>query len=124
MGTGSDKDKDPSGIAYRHAYTVLDAQELSDGTKLIKVRNPWGRERYFDDFADTPKSNAWKNYPDFPGYHEADDGSWWTTAEIYQKSMDYTTGNPDVRDEKMSYFALFDINGKFESKIEMTSSEE
>ncbi len=38
--------------------------------------------------------------------------------------MNWTSGNPDVRDEKMSYFALFDINGKFDSRVEMKSEEE
>ena len=89
---------------------------------MLKVRNPWGNELYFDDFADTPKSEAWNNHPDFPGYHEADDGIWWTTAEIYKKSMFWTAGNPDVQDEKMSYFALFDIKGKFDKRITMTST--
>jgi len=91
---------------------------------LLKVRNPWGHEKYFGDFADTPKSDRWNDHPNFEGYHEENDGTWWTTAEIYHRAMSWTSGNPDVRDEKMSYFALFDINGKFEKRVEMTSDEE
>ena len=97
---------------------------LDDGTRLLQVGNPWGREKYHDDFADTPKSEAWTKHPNFNGYHEANDGIWWTTAEIFHGAMRWTTGNPDVRDEKMSYFALFEIDGKFETDIELISEVE
>ena len=44
-----------------HAYTVLEAKELTQGpkkgTKLIKVRNPWGKEKYNGPWSD--KSDLW-----------------------------------------------------------------
>ena len=44
-----------------HAYTVLEAKQLTKGpkrgTKLIKVRNPWGSETYNGPWSD--KSNLW-----------------------------------------------------------------
>ena len=40
-----------------HAFTVLKAQELSNGVKLIKVRNPWGREKYHGPWSD--ESELW-----------------------------------------------------------------
>ena len=35
-----------------HAYVVLGAKELSNGLKLVKMRNPWGKERYQCDYSD------------------------------------------------------------------------
>lgn len=40
---GSDKDVSPMGIAFGHAYSILDVWEL-EGIKLIQIRNPWGSE--------------------------------------------------------------------------------
>jgi len=31
------------GIVTRHAYSVLECVQTSNATKLIKIRNPWGR---------------------------------------------------------------------------------
>lgn len=33
-----------NGLVQGHAYAVLGAYELSDGTRLIKTANPWGRD--------------------------------------------------------------------------------
>lgn len=42
--SGSDQDQNANGISFNHAYTLLGAYELSNGTKLLKVRNPWRSE--------------------------------------------------------------------------------
>ncbi|KFA77633.1 hypothetical protein S40288_08776, partial [Stachybotrys chartarum IBT 40288] len=34
-----------SGITEGHAYTVMEARTLKDGTRLVKLRNPWGKIR-------------------------------------------------------------------------------
>ena len=49
--------KDDLGIAYAHAYSVLGTEQLSNGQKLIMVRNPWGKEDYIGDWSD--KSKLW-----------------------------------------------------------------
>ena len=38
---GSDTNVNDMGIAFGHAYSILDAFEV-EGNKLIQVRNPWG----------------------------------------------------------------------------------
>ena len=35
-----------------HAYTLLGAAKLSNGTKLLKLRNPWGKEDYEGPWSD------------------------------------------------------------------------
>lgn len=34
------------GLVNHHLYSVIGAVELSNGVKLIRMRNPWGREMY------------------------------------------------------------------------------
>lgn len=49
--------KSPLGICSGHAYTVLSVLTLSDGTQLLKIRNPWGTENYNGPWSD--KSELW-----------------------------------------------------------------
>lgn len=43
------------GLIEGHAYSVLGAYTLNDGgkkIKLVKMRNPWGSEKYHGDWSD------------------------------------------------------------------------
>jgi len=40
----SDQIRNEVNLAKNHAYTVLGVKTLSNGTKLIQIRNPWGSE--------------------------------------------------------------------------------
>ena len=44
-GKGDDSKVNAYGLAMSHSYTVLQVKQLSDGTKLVKIRNPWGSEK-------------------------------------------------------------------------------
>lgn len=35
-----------------HAYTILGTYTLSNGVQLVKIRNPWGREKYHGPWSD------------------------------------------------------------------------
>ena len=41
----------------QHAFTVIGIHTLSTGDKLVKVRNPWGKESFRGDWSD--KSSKW-----------------------------------------------------------------
>ena len=41
------------GIVFNHAYTILSAVELADGTRLLKLRNPWDSDKYTGPYGDT-----------------------------------------------------------------------
>lgn len=59
------------GLVSGHAYSLLDLVQLSDGTKLAKVRNPWASERYTGDWGDS--SSKW--------------------TEAFKKEVNFTKGN-------------------------------
>jgi len=40
------------GLPGAHAYTLMGTATLSDGTKLLKMRNPWGSEVYTGPYSD------------------------------------------------------------------------
>ena len=40
-----------------HAYVALKAIELSNGARLVQIRNPWGSEQYKCDYSDS--SDKW-----------------------------------------------------------------
>ena len=95
QGTGSDKDQNSLGVPYSHALTILGSVKLSDGTKLLKLRNPWAKETYFGPWSD--KSDEWTaKYKEEAGYVDEDDGIWFISAEDYYDSFKFTSVNPDV----------------------------
>ena len=40
------REKNSCGLSTGHSYVVLSAKKLSNGERLIKLRNPWGEESY------------------------------------------------------------------------------
>jgi len=40
----SDQQTNEYGVPYSHAFTVLSTVELEDGTRLVRIRNPWNEE--------------------------------------------------------------------------------
>ena len=96
MGNGSDQEQNEIGVAYAHAFTVLGTVRLSDGTKLVRMRNPWGSETYHGDWSD--KSSLWtEQYKQEAGHVESDDGMWFISAKDYHESFYFTSVNPDVQ---------------------------
>ncbi|KAL8658462.1 MAG: hypothetical protein Q9202_007556 [Teloschistes flavicans] len=66
--------REEHGIFRRHSYPILEARELEDGIRLLKVKNPWG-------------SDGWKG--------PWSDGSEEWTAERMTR-LDYTFGNDGI----------------------------
>ena len=85
-GTGSDKDTNDKGLPYMHAFTINGTVKLSDGTKLIKIRNPWGSEWYEGPWSDS--GNKWtEKYKEEAGYVDSDDGLWFISDSEYLTSF-------------------------------------
>jgi len=45
------------GLQQGHAYVALNAIELSNGARVVQMRNPWGSEKYKCDYSDM--SDKW-----------------------------------------------------------------
>ena len=50
------------GLAMGHAFTILGTKQITDKRdgsiiQLVKIRNPWGMERYHGDYSDN--SDKW-----------------------------------------------------------------
>ena len=74
-------------IPENHAYTILKTVQLSDGTKLVRVRNPWAsNEQYNGGWSDD--SDRWtEQFKQEAGYVKADDGMWFIDARNYHESF-------------------------------------
>lgn len=70
-----------SGILPGHAYTLIDAAQLSNGVQLLNIRNPWGNFEWTGDWSDTSPlwTDALKAEMESMGYDMTprDDGAFW-----------------------------------------------
>lgn len=81
------------GIVKGHAFSVLDVVELKKNGrvtyKLVKLRNPWGSEKYYGPFSD--KSSKWDEDPSYRrqagGVKEANDGVFFLPYNIWAMTM-------------------------------------
>ena len=70
------------GLITGHAYSVLDFKELSNGVKLVQIRNLWNNERYTGPWSDS--SSLWTpQLKREAGYTDADDGKFFMPADLF-----------------------------------------
>lgn len=50
-----------NGLIGNHTYSLISTHILTDGTRLVKVRNPWGRSEWTGAFGDADE--YWDNNP-------------------------------------------------------------
>ena len=79
---GSDRNTSDLGIVQGHAYSILDVVH-TDGHRLVKLRNPWGRGEWKGDWSDesplwTRRMRAKLHFDDV-----ADDGVFWMTVQDF-----------------------------------------
>jgi len=78
-GTGKTYD----GAAAGHAMTVLGVVKLSNGTKLVKMRNPWGHYDYHGPYS---KASDWTAADKkVAKWSSAEDGIFFTPVANYKK---------------------------------------
>ena len=103
FGTGSDQDQNEVGLAYSHAFSILETVTLSTGDRLLGLRNPWGQETFNGTWSDT--SDAWTDELREEANHLSnDDGKFFISIEDYLKYLEYTTINFDVTEAYQAYF--------------------
>lgn len=69
-----------------HAYSMLGAVKLSNGQQLMKMRNPWGKERYKGPYGD--KDSRWTAaLKREAGWTDANDGVFFIPMTNFKRSF-------------------------------------
>lgn len=76
-----------NGLVTGHAYTLLDSHKLSNGQRLVKMRNPWAFQEYKGDWSDS--SSKWTEAfkKEVGGVVNSNDGTFWMDYETYIKEF-------------------------------------
>jgi calpain-15 len=86
-----DTHKSDTGIVERHAYSILDVQDV-EGFKMVQLRNPWGASEWNGDWSD--RSPLWEANPrvarKLRHAGAADDGAFWMTYADYVRYYAHT----------------------------------
>ena len=93
-------DTQDNGLAKGHAYTVIGVTTEVPGKRLVKIRNPWGTERYKGPWCDGCKewNDVSQEVKTKLGYQNADDGIFYMTVEDYWAGFEETNVNFDLAD--------------------------
>jgi hypothetical protein len=91
------------GIVSNHAYSFIKTVRLSNGTRLVQCRNPWGREKYHGPWSRDDNENwttAFKRQAGFDELfeNEGNEGVFFTTIDIFKESFGLFWINYDTRD--------------------------
>ena len=115
-GGASNQEQTALGLARDHVYTVLGAWEVG-GERLLRIRTPWGRERYTGPWADRDSANwdrTLQGQADtfaerFPELHaEEDDGVFFIDYLSYHAEFYLTQIHLDTTDMAQDYFLVTD----------------
>ena len=105
-GTTNTKTSD-LGIVGNHVYTILDTSEAF-GKRLIRMRNPWGRETYSGPWRDDDASNWDLGLRYLVDYADENEGIFWIDYLTYHSEFLSTTVHFDTTEMKQSYFLGLD----------------
>ena len=75
------------GLPGNHAYSLMNTATLSDGTKLVKLRNPWGTEQYTGPYSDSQLTAAQIQELD---HVIGDDGVFWIDMNTFFLVMNWS----------------------------------
>ena len=113
-GSGDDTQQNHVGLAKSHAYTVLGVVEVTDSrgrkTRLVKMRNPWGKETYKGPWCDS--CHEWSEETEQQaGLMKSDDGVFFMPINYYQRYVkdSFRNINPD-NITRSSHLVLNDVS--------------
>jgi len=84
------EDESPEGVLWSRAYSLLDVQETSNGKRLLRLRNPWGKKEWRGAWSDGSKE--W-SMPENGGlqqeleYEFLDDGTFWMEYQDFTREF-------------------------------------
>jgi hypothetical protein len=89
-----------------HVYTILSVVEV-EGNKLLRIRNPWGKETYTGDWNDS--SSKWNtSLKNKVQYTFGDDGIFFVDYKTYKDEFLETQIHIDTLEMTQSYFLVTD----------------
>ena len=107
--SSDDAKRNLAGLVKGHSYTVLGTVKLTDGKRLVKIRNPWGKEGFSGAYGG--KNTLWdETAKKEAGYLDKNDGIFFTDIETYVMSFSETLINIDVEDWATTKFMKLDDN--------------
>ena len=98
-GTNHDTQAD-NGIANGHAYTVIGVTDAVPGARLVKLRNPWGTEKYKGPYCDDCKewNDVSQDVKDTLQFTQANDGIFYIPLADYHSYFEETNIIFDISD--------------------------
>ena len=111
----SPDEKNEFGLNQNHSYAVLEVVTLSNGQRLLKVRNPWGYETYTGDYSDSSPLMT-EAVREELGHQIGDNGCFYMTMEQFFDQIYYTSINYDTESWHHAYFLALDDDGQGSSR--------
>jgi len=107
---GSDKTTDSSGLVQGHAFTLMSVKQMSNGVKMLKIRNPWGSEKYHGTWSD--KDSRWTAALKAEAGMSADmdDGIFHMDIDTFKYKFSESTANYNTENMKYDYFLMLNDN--------------
>jgi hypothetical protein len=108
MGTECGNGRTKYGLVKCHAYVILGVKEISNGDKLVKMRNPWGVESFTGQYRDASMSSSVKSELN---HTNSNDGTFYMTLDEFMSDIQYVGINYNTENWFHDYFLVLDDNG-------------
>ena len=106
--------KTQQNLHSNHVYTVLSAHEIQDEkgqiVKLLRLRNPFGSEKYTGPYNDNDKINWDETLKQKVRYVNDNDGTFFIDIDTYMQEFLFTQINLDTTGMTQSFFLISDDN--------------
>ena len=113
-----------NGIANGHAYTIIGVTDEVPGVRLVKLRNPWGSEKYKGPYCDDCKEwdSVSQDVKDSLQFASANDGVFYIPLEDYHAYFEETNIIFDISDGDWSEDHYLFLNDKDRKNSEYWSN--
>ena len=96
---------DKWGIVLGHGYTISRVIQLRDGTRLVRARNPWGKDSYMGEYgSESPQAQDPNVIAQIPDIGDDSDGYIYVPLAQFKVSFAFITVNYNPKKMKMDYY--------------------
>ena len=103
--------KNTNGLTMGHAFTVLGTKKLSNGVRLVKIRNPWGQETYKGDWGDNSSKWTPALAKEVGLKKNMKDGIFYMAIEDFKTMFESTEISYDTTGMKQAWFLRLNDDG-------------